>query len=139
MKLIKFELLDNLSKYTDSMLFDSNTVIAKMVCEHKGHTINVGLMVRGYVKVEYKGDIYTNPSDFPEELRNTIEANPNLWMLENDDVEIWENNWFEYIYDHSFNGRTYSDGIMFEDDLSKYTAEELEKAMLEICKYIVEC
>lgn len=137
MKIIQFKCDDNLSKYIDSMLFDSDTVVASMKCEYKEHIIDVDLMVRGYVNVYYKGERFRYPSDFPEELKEIIRQNPNGWNYINDDIEVDENNWFEYIYDDTFDGKTYSDGIMFEDDLSKYSVKEIETELIEICKYIV--
>ena len=135
MKIINFECDKNLSQYVDSMLFDSNTIIASMTCEINEHQINIDLMTRGYVNVEYKGDTYRYPSEFPQELKIKIKENPNWW--DDEDVYIDENNWFEYIYDDTINGKTYSDGIVFEDDLSKYSVEQVKDDMVEVCKWIV--
>jgi hypothetical protein len=136
MNVIQFKCDNDLKKYTDSMLFDSGTIIASMQCEYKGHVINVDLKVCGYVTVDYKGDRYRYPSEFPQELKEQIKVSPNWW--ENEETCVHENNWFEYIYNNTFDNKTYSDGILFEDDLSRYSMEMVENELKEICKYIVD-
>lgn len=138
MKLLTFECDNNLSKYTDSMLFDSDHVIATMICEHNGCKITVDLMTRGDVDVYYKGNRCRCASEFPRSLKKLIETDPE-WFG-NKDVEVIDNNWFEYIYDVVGDGVSYSDGIMFEDDLSCYSVEELKNDMIKVCDFIVtEC
>lgn len=127
----------NLTQYIDSMLFDSNKTIASMTYESDGCIVNIDLMTRGYVNVEYKGESYYAPSEFPEELKEIIRTNP-YWYNETEDLYISENNWFEYIYDATQNGKDWSDGILFEDDLSKYTEDELKSEMVEVCKNIIK-
>ena len=80
---------------------------------------------------------YTSPCDFPAELKERIKANPGWWDTE-DNTYIDMNNWFEYIYDHTIDGKTYSDGIMFEDDLSEYSVEDIKNAMIKVGQYIME-
>lgn len=138
MKVIEFKVFDELSKYKDSMLFDSGTIIATIECEHNNHIVQIDLRVCGHVKVYYKGDYYRYSSEFPEELKEIIRDNPNGWDYLNDDIGVCENNWFEYIFTESFEGRSYSDGIMFEDDLSKYSEEQLKQDMIDTCKSIAE-
>lgn len=134
MKIIEFQCDNNLSKYTDSMLFDSNHVIATMICEDNGDKITVDLMTRGEVDVYYKGNRYRNVSEFPKDLKKLIEMDPE-WF-DNKDVEVIDNNWFEYIYDVVGEGISYSDGIMFEDDLSTYSIEDLKEDMTQVCNYV---
>lgn len=136
MTIKNFTCNDNLAQYTDSMLFDSGECIAEMECEINGHNIEIYLEVRGEVDITYKEDRYKYPSDFPEELKELIKNHPNLWELEDDDVYIDMNNWFEYIYDDTVNGKTYSDGVMFESDLSVCTADDIKKEMIEIAEWI---
>lgn len=124
-----------LSNFTDSMLFDSDSeTIASMKCTNStGHTVEISLEIRGYVTVEIDGELYYAPSEFPDEFTEFIKNNPD-WQLcpENYDgvFEVRENNWFEYLY--SYDGMVY-DGILFEDDLSKYTEDELKKEMYNLC------
>lgn len=127
----------NLIQYTDSMLFDSGTVIASFDCEHNGHKISIDLMVCGEVDVTYKGEDYTCPSEFSNELREIIKYQP-YWFTDTDDLYITNNNWFEYIYDHTYDGDTWTDGILFESDLSTYSEADLLKEMYEIAMEIME-
>lgn len=136
MNIVSFKCEEGLSKYVDSMLFDSNTVIATMECENGDEKVLIELMVRGEVRVLYKGNTYTSPCDFPIELKEKIKANPSWW--DDEDVYIDFSNWFEYMYDHTINGETYSDGIMFEDDLSKYSVEDVKNGMIKAAEYIME-
>ena len=137
MNIVNFNCEEDLSKYVDNMLFDSDTVIATMECEDENQKVVIDLMTRGEVRVEYKGNTYTSPCDFPAELKERIKKNPGWWDTE-DDTYIDMNNWFEYIYDHTIDGKTYSDGIMFEDDLSKYSVEDVKNGMIKVAKYIME-
>jgi hypothetical protein len=118
----------------DSMLFDSDHVIATMVCEDNGCKITVDLMTRGDVDIYYKGNRYRRACEFPKSLKKLIETDSE-WF-NNEDVEIVDNNWFEYIYDVVGDGVSYSDGIMFEDDLSTYTVEQLKEDMMQIYNYV---
>lgn len=138
MRVIGFKVFEDLSKFKDSMLFDSGTIIATIECEYNEHIVQMDLKVCGYVKVYYKGDCYRYPSEFPQELKEIIKENPNGWNYVDDNIEVCENNWFEYIFTESFEGHSYSDGIMFEDDLSKYSEEELKEDMILTCKSIIE-
>lgn len=128
---------ENLSQYTDSMLFESNLNIASMNYESKGCKVILDLMTRGEVNVDYKGVTYRSPLEFPEDLKEIIKTKP-YWFNDTEDLYIDANNWFEYIYDITINGKTYSDGIMFETDLSKYSVEELKTEMAEICEDIID-
>lgn len=137
MKIIEFTCDDNLKQYTDSMLFDSGTVVASLDCEVNDHRIEIFLEVRGEVKIDYKGSRYRYPSDFPSELKEQIKTNP-FWFTDTEDLEIDMNNWFEYIYDDTVGGKTYSDGIMCEIDFSNYTEEEMKNKLIEIAYLILE-
>lgn len=136
MNILSFNCEEDLSKYVDSMLFDSNTVIATMECEDENQKVFIELMVRGEVRVIHKGNTYISPCDFPAELKEKIKNNPGWWSDE--DTYIDFSNWLEYMYDHTIDGKTYSDGIMFEDDLSKYSVEDVKNGMVETAKYIME-
>ena len=138
MDIKNFECEEDLSQYTDSMLYDSDTTIAHIECAAAdGTSVEMDLMVRGHVKVEYNGCTYKTPSDFPERLKKLIRKFPNKWDLHRN-IFISENNWFEYIYTVTQNGESYSDGIMFEKDLSKYSVEDLREEMLELCGNIIK-
>lgn len=133
MKCVKFECDNDLTKYVDSMLFDSTSdtgeSIAHGIFEHDGEQCNIWLDVRGEVSVTYKGTVYHRPSEFPEELIEKIRKNPNDWEYNgDDDIYVGLNNWFEYIFE--------SDGEVYEADLSKATPEMIKEDMEAIaCQY----
>ncbi len=124
----------NLTNYSDSMLFDSGESIATGTFECDGETLDIDLEVAGDVRVEFKGETYRKPSEFPDELRDRIRANPNNWDItapsgeDNDepesDVYVCNNNWFEYVFN--------DDGEVFEDDLSKVSPERILRDMRAI-------
>ena len=134
---IDFNCDENLKQYTDSMLFDSGAMIAFMDCEHNGHKISIELRVCGEVDVTYKGEDYRYPSDFPNELKEIIKNEP-TWFIYTDDLYVTNNNWFEYIYDCSYNGQTWSNGVLFESNLSAYTEIDLLNEMCELAMEIME-
>lgn len=115
---------EDLSLYTDSMLFDSELTIAVGKFAYGRHEIEVSLAVRGEVSVAYKGNIYNTPSKFPKTLKDMIRNNPNNW--DGPDVYINFNNWFEYIFE--------SDGRVYENDLSKAKPEEILEDMKNIAR-----
>lgn len=129
-----FSCEENLSQYTDSMLFDSGKDIASMVFEGDDGDISVDLRISGEVRVFYKGIPYDRASDFPEELLALIREKPMEWDNEKD-VEICSNNWFEYIYHSDAYG---DDDIMCEDDISNMSVEELKSEMQELCEEIAD-
>lgn len=134
MKIKRFECDSNLSQYVDSMLFDSGTEIANMVAETNGKEIEISLEVRGEVKVDFDGEIYRHPSEFPEVLSELIKTNPGCWDCE-DYVYVDMNNWFEYIYTVD---NKYSDGVMCEWDISKGAPEDIKNEMMKICEWVIE-
>ena len=138
MKIKNFKCND-LSQYVDSMLFDSGECIAEMTCECDDIQVYMHLEVRGDVKVEYDGNIYRHPSEFPPALRESIKTNPGWWDTA-DNVYIDMNNWFEYIYTAQYtfgDFNTYSDGVMCEWDINKGTPEDIKNEMIEIFKCII--
>ena len=137
MKITNFECEENLKQYTDSMLFDSNETIAVLDCEVEEHKIHIELMTRGEVRVDYKGVRYKVPSEFPDELKEKIKADPH-WTAGDEDLYVDMNNWFEYIYDDTVDGETYSDGIMCEIDFTGFSKEDMKKKLIEIAQLILE-
>ena len=127
---------NDLTEYTDSMLFDSigdggEDGIAEGTFAYNGKTLVINLDVRGEVSVTYKEETYYKPSEFPEELKERIRKNPNEWMfMENDedgDICVNMNNWFEYTWDSA-------EGEVCEDDLSISTKEEVLESMMYIAR-----
>ena len=132
-KLVSFECSDNLKQYTDSMLFDSGECIASGVFEVNGKEFSIDLEVCGEVAVNFKGEVYHRPSEFPDELIERIKSRPNDWMYYspsgegNDDEEgnvyVGMNNWFEYLMSNG-------DGDVFEEDLAEATSEKILEDMI---------
>lgn len=137
MKIKNFQ-CNELSQYTDSMLFDSGEQIAAMECEDGNTHINIWLEVRGEVRVDFDGVTYRRPSEFPDVLKELIKTNPGYWDCE-DYVYVDMNNWFEYIYEiDNERWNNYMDGVLCEWDISKGNSEDIKKEMLEICEWLVE-
>ena len=132
---INFVFEKDLSQFSDSMLFPQNTEVAQMTVEDD-EIVELRLLVRGCARVQYKGCEYGKVEDFPNELINLIKNDPK-WTV-HDDVLVSENNWFEYIYELEKNGKTYSDGIMFESVPGKYSPIMLFYEMFNICRKIKE-
>ena len=151
-----------LSECQESMLIDSDTVIASIeATTSDGLTVTVDLMVRGSVSVVYQSEVYKKPSKFPAELRKLILARAAAFThmedmsdeqltaaaeafdpanLEPDDFDVLLNNWFEYIYEITdADGDTVAqDGILCEDDLHKMSAEELCAELEEVVRQVLE-
>jgi len=128
-----FSCSENLSKYIDSMLFDSGECIASMdyTDDTTGKKVSLDLKVCGHVKVSFEEVDYVRYSDFPEKLKKLIKNNRE-WELD-ERVYVDENNWFEFIY----STEKFSDGIIMEEDVTSYTEETLKVLMEEICKEIL--
>lgn len=143
----EWECKKDLTPYVDSMLFESGTSICQLTVEYpRGVRIGLDLVVAGEVSVTYKGEAYHSPTDFPEELVELIKAHPgedfNVYFPSgegNDDAEgdcyVTLNNWFELMFklitpdDESLDG--FTDGDVFESDISKMSPEALQADLLE--------
>lgn len=126
-----FECDPNLAQYTDSMLYPSEHTIAHMTGEVYDTRFDIYLSTRGSVSVEFQGKVYTNPSEFPEELKERIRTKPYEW--DNDeDVCVKDNNWFEYIiYCDSVN-----EGSICEDVASQ-SADGIRAEMLNLARKFI--
>ena len=127
---LEFDCEDELSKYIDSMLFDSDESVAHGRFVYKNKEIDISLRICGEVSVSYKNETYHRPSEFPEELKEKIRKNPYQWETDKD-ICVFFNNWFEYIYDST-------DGMVCEDDVSKMTPEQILSEMTEIASEIIK-
>lgn len=139
-----FECDNDLSQYTESMLFSSDTMVAEATFEDKnGNRIEFWLGTRGEVDVDFFEDgldddptNYDDPDDFPEELIDIIKAGE-LWQDER--VCVTDNNWFEVIYDvYNKDGELlHSNGEMFED-FDNLSPDELKQELTTLAEEIYE-
>lgn len=129
MVLKNFNLYKMLEDCGESMLFRKRTQIAEA---EFSNGIEVSLEVRGDVRVLFGEYVYTNPLEFPDELKTLIKSDKH-WDT-NEKVYVSLNNWFEYIITTP-NG---SDGVVCEDDISKFTVEQLKQKMTEVAEWAKE-
>lgn len=123
----QFDCEKDLTPYTDSMLFDSGTNIATMIWEDDKYKIEQYLDIVGDVKVWFEDKYYTQPSEFPKELRDIIKQG-NCWY---DGISL--NNWFETIFKitDKETGKNWEDGGFVEGSLEEDTPETIKKYLLE--------
>lgn len=149
----KWNCVDDLSPYFDSMLFDSGTSVCDMMLEdNSGVKIELDIVVSGSVSVTYKGETYHKPSEFPEELRNKIISDSEDFAVyapsgEGNDDEEGEcycslNNWFEVIFKlttprDEFNDG-FTDGSVLEENISNMTPDELKAVLVDYAESIYE-
>jgi len=119
----------------DSMQIDSNTVIATL----KTPKHFISLEVKGFVTVDWEGERFTQPSSFPQELKDLIAGNTEIinngtiisekpWFDLDDRLDIIENNWFEV-----FVGEDESDSAPWSDvvDVEGLNSAELLSLLME--------
>lgn len=110
---------EDLAKITDSLLLESGIIIATLKDTETNNTIEI--KVCGQVKINFKGDWYRYPSDYPDELTEMIKDGS---VYDNDDVYVDMNNWFEIFY----NGDEWSDVV----DVEGQTPQELTELLRQI-------
>lgn len=113
------------SDMEDSMCYDSGT----QICSYGTDNEYIQIVVRGYVKVFYKDDVYRHFTDMPEELQKLFLTRnyKKLDMV----ADIGENNWHEYEY---IKNGVYVDGDVF-DLGTPATKEQLEKECKKLLKW----
>ena len=131
-----FNCADDLSQYTDSLLFESDESVATMTVEDgKGHFLDMELMVRGEVNIIFNDESCRHPAEFPPELVQAIKDGK-----ENEAFTIESNNWFELMYTLTdANGKELAcDGEVWESQISTMTAEQLKAEMCESGAHFME-
>ena len=138
---VEFYCSDNLSEYSNSLLFDSNEDIAGLnLYDSEGGYLNVWLTVKGDKEVWLldededvrDGVSYRKVSEYPEELREAIKNGK-----EGENYGCDSKNWFEYIYEFvdKDDNITHRDGEMFGwNSLSDFTPEKLKADMLRVAE-----
>lgn len=84
---------EDMKPIKDSMQFDSDTEICEYTPADK--KIKITIEVRGEVRIIYNDEVYTKPSDFPQEVKEIIQ-NGDLWNT--DEIYVGNNNWFELFF-----------------------------------------
>lgn len=127
----EFDCDKDLSKYKDSLLFDSGTCIAILTAEDKnGYNVNVVLDIQGEIRIRMadSDERYIRyPDRYTDEIRQALENG------DYDALDIGNNNWFNIRYCISTSdGEELSyDGDSFDSVLSDFTPEELKTQMYE--------
>lgn len=128
-EITSFECAEDLSQYTDSLLFCDDEGVAKMTIEDdRGYTLDMEIFVTGEVDVEFKGEHYHNPDKFPPELKQAIRDGKY-----DEEFTAHFNNWFELSYSLTdARGEEIAyDGEVWESPLDKTTPEQLKSDMLD--------
>ena len=136
-----FEVRVDLSRCTDSMLFDSGLTIAKLFAEEGPYSVFVDLKVVGDVAVVYRGNVYHTYFDFPTGLKQRIEETPGNWQhIEGkQDVQVNLNNWFEYQCCIIGPGNTCKGVTMVcEDEIHSMSNSELAEEMMEVVHQVLK-
>lgn len=131
-----FNCADDLSQYTDSLLFESGESVATMTLKGgKGRFLDMELMVRGEVNIIFNDESYRHPDEFPPELVQAIKDGK-----ENEAFTIENNNWFELMYTLTdANGKELAcDGDVWESPINTMTAEQLKAEMYESGVHFME-
>lgn len=127
-----FDCEKDLSQYTDSLLFTDDEVPVEAEFEDSnGNNINLRLIVTGAVNLTYKEETYTNPADFPDELKEIIKSGE---VYDNEDTYISDNNWFELVFtvtNAAGEEIAYDGDADIFDDLSKMTADDLKTQLTD--------
>ena len=141
MKIKNFECKD-LKQFTSSMLYDRETIVATGEFEINGKNIEVFLMVDGDVNVDFKGETYRNPSEFPDELIDRIRRDPYHWDVTSPsgepdedngtDVHVESKNWFSYV---ACEDKRFIDDLVEDRDISKLNPDDIMATMKEVIKF----
>ena len=115
---VKSFMCKELSQYIDSMLFERGEVVAKAELVNEGKSITISLVVNGDVSVKFNGENYFGASDFSDELTELFKQGK---AYDDDRVEIYLNNWFEYLWE--------DDCEVEEADLCKASPEDILSTM----------
>lgn len=128
LNILDFKTNGDLSQYIDSLLFDGETIATLKTKEYQ-----VSIEVIGDIGIFYKGNFYQCSGNFPNELKEIIKSGN---ILEHNEIEIINNNWFEIdIYEINSNNEyelLYDE--VFEQDISIMTEDKLKEYMINHLK-----
>ena len=124
----ELRIFEDLGMCRDSMLFDSGTQIATYGTDDD----YVSLEVCGEVRVFHKNSRYGSASEMPNELLAILAGD--YW--ENNEVEVVDNNWFDYV--HILEGKVQHNDLVCKTDLSKLSPNDLKQEMEEVLNWFHE-
>ena len=108
----------DLRNISDAMLLSSGTVVATYTAPKMG--INLALRVAGDVNLTYKGQVYRDVSEFPDELKALMTYDNKF--RQHPDVNVLNNSWFELV-------QTDNNGNIIEAEVAdpeNYTEDEIK-------------
>ena len=96
----KIFVADDFQTYCNSLLYPSGTEIASISCEIDDELRWVSLQTCGNVSIRFRGNVYKDVSQFPSELVSVLrDGGQALYKMEDSgDLEIVENNWWEWCF-----------------------------------------
>lgn len=134
LNILDFEINGDLSQYTDSLLFEDETIAIL-----KTEKYQVTIEVIGDIRIFFKDNLYKCPGNFPNELKEIINAGK---VLEHNEIEIINNNWFEIdVYEKSSQNENEYELIyddVLEEDISIMASDDLKKYMINHLKDYLE-
>ena len=129
----RFDCDNDLSKYTDSLLFpQGETIVVADFKDKDGINVNLRVEVVGDMKVIFNGEPYYDPADFPDELIECIK-NGDHGCDYDDNPYVEDGNWFnvEFTIEGKNGDEIAYDGDSIEVDISKMTVEEMKEYLAD--------
>lgn len=117
---------------TDPLLLSSGKEIYSASVDHKW---DVSLRVCGDVRVTWKGSLYTDVSQFPDELKAFIRDNSNIFLADfPEDSGISMNNWYE-LFVYNDKSECVFDEVL-DEDVASLTEESVKEDICEVIDLI---
>jgi len=120
----------NFLHYGDSLLYPSGMEIASISCEvADGKKYWVSLRTQGAVCIYFKGEVYKDVSQFPDELLEHIRKGDYQRVFDSDELDVRENNWWEWCM---------SDGDGYVSDSAPQEYESLGAVAADLTDYLID-
>ena len=127
MNILDFKIFDELSEYTDSLLFDNETIATLTTNKYR-----VTIEVVGDKRIIFENQVYKSANKYPDKLIEIIKSGN---FLDNDEIEIVDNNWFEIdIYESD----TIVNDEVLEINIHTMTKEDLKQYMIRYLENYIE-
>ena len=134
----RFDCDEDLSKYTDSMLFDDDEIIALLdAVDNKGYFVQIQVATQGEIAVRMLDSdepYIRSPNEYTSEIRRAIEES-NYDVL---DVDASNSFVIRYNILNDNGEEVDRDGDCFESDISEMSVEELKNSMLEYAENVLD-